>query len=371
MKSYKFKLYNSKKQKHLHRRVAMAGRIYNHIIALHKRYFSLTGKYIPKYTMAKHIAKMRRRKFPEWSVVGSQAIQNIVFRIDFGYQKFFRKENKRPPSFRKLTKFKSFTLTQAGWKLEQGAVKIGKHTFKYVNSRDIEGTPKVLHVKRDAVGDFFIIVVTDFVQTNNQFKSGKMAGFDFGLKKFLTSSDNKDIDCPLFFKENIKAIKKANKNLSSKKKGSKNRKKARKQLARVHRKIKNCRDDWQWKTAKQLADNYDYLFFEDLNIEGMKKLWGRKVSDLSFYSFMQKLEHQCVKTGTVIQKIGRWSPSSKACSVCGCLNTDLALSDREWTCVHCNALHDRDRNASYNIFTAGASAAGLGDIRPALQAVAV
>ena len=372
MKSYKFKLYKTKKQRNLHRSVAVAGMIYNHIIALHKRYYNLTGKYISKYIMAKHIAKMKRHKYPEWKVVGSQAIQNIVFRIDFGFQKFFRKENKRPPTFRKLCKFKSFTLTQAGWKLGDGYVKIGKQIFKYFNSRKIEGMPKCLHIKRDAVGDFYIIVVTDFVEIKpNQFKSGKMAGFDFGLKKYLTSSDNNDIECPQFFKQNIKAIKRVNNYLSSKKKGSKNRSKARKRLARVHRRIKNCRNDWQWKTAKQLADNYDYLFFEDLDIDGMKKLWGRKVSDLAFSSFMTKLEQQCDKVGTVIQKIDRWNPSSKTCHICGCLKNDLSLSDRIWTCDHCGIVHDRDRNAAYNILTVGASTVGLGDIRPEFPAIAV
>lgn len=169
MKSYKFKLYKSKKQHKLHNRVHVAGQIYNHVIALHKRYYRLTGNYIPKYQLTKHIAKMKRNKHSEWKVVSSQAIQNIVFRIDYGYQKFFRKENKRPPMFRKIKKFKSFTLTQAGWKLGDGYIIIGKQKFRYFNSIDIQGMPKQLHVKRDALGDFYIVVVTNF-QENNPLK---------------------------------------------------------------------------------------------------------------------------------------------------------------------------------------------------------
>lgn len=372
MKSYKFKLYKTKKQRKLHNKIRVAGRIYNHIIALQKRYYRLHGKYIPKYTMTKHIAKIRRRRFPKWGIVGSQAIQNIVFRIDFGYQKFFHKENKRPPTFRKSAKFKSFTLTQAGWALGDGYVRIGKDKFKFSKSREIQGVPKQMHVKRDALGDFYIIVVTDFVEPQKGITTtSKMAGFDFGLKVFLTSSDFADIEAPLFFSKNADKIKKASQELSRKKKGSKNRSKARKSLARAYKRTSNQRADWQWKTAAMLVQKYDYLFFEDLNLTGMKSLWGRKVSDLSFNSFMSKLEQQAMKHGSVVQKIDRWSPSSKACSVCGCINTSLKLRDREWTCQDCNTHHDRDRNASYNIFTAGASAAGLGDIRPALQAIAV
>ena len=364
MKSYKYKLYKTKKQRHLHKRVYMAGRIYNHIIALHKRYYRMTGKYISKYRMTKHIAKMRRRRFPEWGIVGSQAIQNIVFRIDFGYQKFFKKENKRPPTFRKSSKFKSFTLTQAGWELGDGCVIIGKKKFKYFDSRPIEGAPKQLHVKRDALGDFYIIVVTDFCEEpKERVKTGKIAGFDFGLKVFLTSSDGNDIESPQFFKQNVKLLKKASKNLSSKQVGSKNRKKAKKQLSRIHRRIKNQRDDWQWKTAKHLADKYDFLFFEDLNLSGMKALWGRKVSDLSLHSFMVKLDHQCKKSGSINKNIDRWNPSTKTCSTCGCINNAIMLDVREWDCPHCESHHNRDRNASYNILSAGASAVGLGDVR--------
>lgn len=148
MKTYRFKLYKTKKQKDLHRRVRVAGEIYNHLIALHKRYYRLTGKYISKRKMQNHLPKLKRySRFSHWKIVGSQAIQNIALRIDFGYQKFFKHENKRPPSFRKTRKFRSFTLTQAGWTLnDDHSVKIGRKTYKFWKSQDIKGKPKLIHV---------------------------------------------------------------------------------------------------------------------------------------------------------------------------------------------------------------------------------
>jgi len=118
MKTYRFKLYRTQKQKHLHLRVRVAGEIYNHLIALHKRYYSMFGKYPSKHKMQNHLVKLKKYdRFSHWAIVGSQAIQQINIRIDLGYKKFFKRENKRPPTFRKLRRFKSITLTQAGWVL--------------------------------------------------------------------------------------------------------------------------------------------------------------------------------------------------------------------------------------------------------------
>ena len=147
--------------------------------------------------------------------------------------------------------------------------------------------------------------------------TGKSAGFDFGLKTFLTPSDDtKEIDAPLFFKQGVKEIKKASKALSSKKKGSNNRKKARLNLARVHKRIANQRRDYHFKTANQLAEKYDYLFFEDLHIKAMQMMWGRKISDLGFHNFLRIQEHCCKKSGSEIGYIDRFFPSSKLCHVC-------------------------------------------------------
>lgn len=121
MKTYKFKLYQHKRNKHLHRTINAASNIYNHCIAMHKRYYRMFGKHLNKNKLMKHIAKLRNKN-EYWQLVGSQATQDIIQRIDRAYQLFFKHHKKgvRPPNFRKRIKYKSFTLKQAGYKFLSG-----------------------------------------------------------------------------------------------------------------------------------------------------------------------------------------------------------------------------------------------------------
>ena len=127
----------------------------------------------------------------------------------------------------------------------------------------------------------------------------------------LTASDNEDIKAPLFFKQNANDIKKANRILSRKKKGSN---------------------------------------------QGMQKRWGRKISDYGFSEFIKILEYKARKVGSIVQKIDRYYPSSQICHVCGTKNPETKnLAVREWICAKCKTSHDRDRNAAINIWKVGAS----------------
>ena len=291
MKTYKFKLYNSKKNRHLHRQINAAGSIYNHCIALHKRYYKIFGKHLNLYKLMKHIAKLRKR-IKYWQQVGSQAVQDICQRIDKAYKLFFKqsKSGTRPPNFKKTRKYKSYTLKQAGYKfLGDNKVRIGNKTYKFSKSREIQGKIKTLTVKRNPLGELFILVVTDHVDDTLGVVTGKIAGFDFGLKTFLTASDLKIIKSPLFFSEFSSLLKAASRKLSGKQKGSNNWHKAKDHLNRVHQRISHKRKDWFWKLAHELTDEYDVLIFEDLNLRGMKKLWGRKVSDLAFSTFLVRV----------------------------------------------------------------------------------
>ena len=133
----------------------------------------------------------------------------------------------------------------------------------------------------------------------------------------------------------------------------------------MHRRIKNCRDDWQWKTAMAIVRDCDIICIEDLNLDGMKRLWGRKVSDLGFAEFVGKLEYLAWKYGKEVRKVDRWMASSQTCSVCGYKNpVTKDLRVREWECPHCHAMHDRDINAAKNILLAGTSASGRDVVRP-------
>ncbi len=371
MKTYKFKLYNSKKNRQLHRQINAAGSIYNHCIALHKRYYKIFGKHLNLYKLMKHIAKLRKR-IKYWQQVGSQAVQDICQRIDKAYKLFFKqsKSGTRPPNFKKTRKYKSYTLKQAGYKFsEENKVRIGKKTYKFSKSREIKGKIKTLTVKRNRLGELFILIVTDYIDESFGVVTGKIAGFDFGLKTFLTASDLKAIKSPLFFNEFRSKLKAASRKLSSKKKGSNNWYKAKDNLNRVHEQISHKRRDWFWKLAHQLTNEYDVLIFEDLNLNGMKKLWGRKVSDLAFSTFLEILETVANAKGKNVHFIDRFYPSSKTCFDCGYHNKELSLKDRSWDCPNCGEI-DRDFNAAKNIQREGASSLGLGDVSHSLSAIA-
>jgi putative transposase len=195
------------------------------------------GKHLSCAKLQAHIAKLRKRN-PFWQSVGSQAVQDICQRIEKAYQLFFKHNKKgvRPPGFKKVKKYKSFTLKQAGYKFLGGnRVKIGNRVYQFWKSREIEGTVKTLTIKRTPLGELFmVIVVDDVLNTEIQFKTGKIAGFDFGLKTFLTCSDGSNIKSPQFLKQSLSAIKKASRQHSKKLKGSSNRERARKNLVRKH-----------------------------------------------------------------------------------------------------------------------------------------
>ena len=220
-------------------------------------------------------------------------------------------------------------------------------------------------VKRDSLSDIYVFIVCEVDQPQVLARTGEMVGYDFGLKTYLKASDGSDIESPLFFKQNAAAIKKLNRELSRKVKGSKHRKQTRLKLARVHKKTADRRKDFQFKIAYELCGRYAVICIEDLNIKAMQRLWGKKISDLSHSGFIKILKYAASITGTEVVEISRWYPSSKTCSACGYVLDELPLRVREWECPECGAHHDRDFNAATNIIREGASSLGLDTVRPA------
>ena len=363
-------MYSNHGNVELHQTIDGHADVWNHCVALERRYYAIYGKYISKFRLINHISKLKRLpKFAHWNQLPSQSIQDVATRLDKGYQAMFeaRASGRKwgRPRFKARRKYKSFTLLQAGWELLPGnRIRIGKRIYHYFKSRDVFGNPKRCTIKRDAVGDVYICILTDYVEPDlNRVMTGKIAGFDFGLKRYLTGHNGHDIDSPEFFKRSINAINRANGNHSRKRKGSHNRERARLDLARKHRKIERQREDFHWKLAHQLTDEYDEIRLEDLNLKGMKALWGRKVSDLGFADFVKKLVYVAKRKGVKIKFIDKWYPSSKTCSTCGAVNQALNLRDRNWQCNECGTVHDRDRNAAINIYRVGASTLEGEDVR--------
>lgn len=375
MRTYQFKLYHSKRNRYLHQQIDIAGCIYNHCIALHKRYYRFYGKYLDIYQLQKHLTKLKKvSKYSFWNLLGSQAIQEITERIDKGYKRFFdfvRKKSTQkvsPPGFKKVKKYKSFTLKQSGWGLDGNRIRIGKHYFGYFASRPIEGNVKTVTIKRDSCGDLFIFFACELEEQLKLPMTGKSAGFDFGLLTFLTPSNGEDILAPLFLKRSLRQLRTCQKSLSRKEKGSNHRKQAKVKVAKLHRRISNLRRNYHFQLGKQLCVEYDNLYFEDLNMKGMQSLWGRKIGDLGFSEFLKILESQATKYDKKVHYVDRYFASTKTCSRCGYKKEQLSLKERMFCCDNCSIVIPRDKNAAICIEKVGTSTFGLDIVRPVIVA---
>lgn len=370
MMTYEYTLYESHRNAYLGRMLREACFVWNHALALQRRYYALFKGYIDVYRMQRHFRKCIKR-----FLLHSQTVQEILQRLNQAYQRFFKKLAKRPPKFKKAEQFSSFVFKgSGGYKLDKNKIKIKKISkcFGFFLSRPYSGKVKNVRIKRRPTGQYSLYIVTDVAprayvkipkqaaakgkedgKTHNGAAPNNAVGMDFGIKTFLTLSDGTTRTCPEYLRKSLSKISTLNRNLSKCKKGSSNYKAIKAKLARLHEYIADCRRDWHWKLAHELCRQFDIICIEDLNISGMKKLWGRKVSDMAFTSFVEILNHVASKYGVRIKKVGRYYASSKTCSACGNVNHSLTLKERTWVCPKCGAVHDRDLNAAINILNTG------------------
>ena len=378
MRNTKHKLFQDKTLRPLHDDLNICGVVRNHFIALSMRYYRRYGKGKPSYQkMSKHLTKLKRlEKYKHWNIPYAWSLQNILKRLAQSFREI-KTLGRGHPQFKSCKKHKGMTFdgTQAPIekvleKQKQARnhptyrIRLKGRWYRFALHREIKGQITQVQVARDALGDVYITLTEDYSEVKIEPKTGKAEGFDFGIKDFLTGSDGHRYTSPMFYKHNAEKLAKAQRQHSRKVKGSNNQERSRKDIARIHKKTANQRTDHHWKLAIELCQKYDILFFEDLNLRGMKALWGKQVSDLAFGEFYQKLKHQSKKRIRSVLKIRRWTPTTKCCSVCEHKNETLTLADREWTCPECNTVLDRDQNAAINILKEGLASFGLGVVRP-------
>ena len=349
MLSYEYKLYRTKKTKHLDNILREACFVWNHALSLQKRYYKLYRKYIPAVRMQKHFAKRISRTY-----MHSQTTQEVLQRLDTAYARFFKHLAVRPPKFKKHSDFKSFVFKQhGGYSLCGNVFHLNsvQKDYRFSLSRPYEGNVKQVRLKRSPKGDWYLYVITDAKQQPiAKSHDGASIGIDFGLKTYMTFSDGETLQHPQYLKQDLKALRTLSRN-HSKVHGSR-KEYARQSLASLHEHIANRRKDYQWKLAHEICRRYDYIFIEDLCLAGMTKLWGRKMADLAHGQFVRILCEVANKYGCTVHKIDKWFPSSKLCD-CGYVNKALMLSDREWVCPECGQIHDRDVHAAINILRRG------------------
>ena len=363
MKTYKFKLCHQKRTKYLDHQLWIACNVYNHCIALCKRYYRLYKKTLNKYRLQKHLTKLKNNiaKYSFWNEIPAHAIKDITERIHRAYKLWWnnlkKKKKGAPPKFRSWRKYKSFSYDSMGQKIIKGnKIKIAGKEYKFSKSREIEGKIKLLTIKRDSCGDYFVYLVCDNPETKIGTKLGESIGFDFGFKGKILVAENPedDVSAPNFFLKQKNTVSRANRKLSLKRLRSNNRRKAKLELAKLHRKIANQRKDYHWKLARELCTKYSTICFEDLNMRWMQRGHGKKVMDYGFAEFLNILEYVALQFGTQVVRIDKFYPSSQLCSNCGFQNKEVKdVRIREWDCPNCGKHHNRDRNAAKNIHNEG------------------
>lgn len=369
IKAFKFKLYRSNKNQKLQQQLNIACEIWNYCISMQRKSYEWFNTQIHKYDLQHRLVLLKKRPVhAHWNKLMAKSIEDIVNRIDLAYKAFFRniKQKKKAsiPHFISRKHYKSFSYQTPGKNLtKDGKIRINGVWYNIFDWREIEGTPKQVTVSKDSTGDFWVVVTCElqdeYPQPTDEFEPA--VGLDFGLGKFLTSSDGKgDIDEPKFLMKALDKLKKKCRKFSAKKPGSHNSERARLELARLHRNIANQRDYFQWQAAGKLVNMYKTICIEDLDLHGMmegvnKKLKCRRnIHDLSFASFVEKLKYLASKKGVRVIQAGRWYPSSQICHKCGHKNPQMKnLSNRTLVCTNCGETIDRDRSAAINILNEG------------------
>ena len=350
MISYKYKLYRTKNTRHLDNMLSEACFVWNHALSLQKRYYRIYGKYVSSARMQKHFAKRIKRTY-----LHSQSVQEVLQRLDTAYTRFFKHIAKRPPKYKKASDFTSFCYKQGGFSLCGNVFHVNsvKKDYRFSLCRPCEGKVKQVRVKRSHLNEWYIYVITDArPKSYTKAHDGASVGIDFGLKTYMTFSDSEKLSHPQFLKRDLKRLQKASRRHSRCAKGSHHREQARLALCRLHESVSDKRRDFQWKLAHDLCKRYDHIFIEDLSLNGMSRLWGRKMSDLGHSSFCGILEQVAAKYGCTVHKIDKWFPSSKLCD-CGYKNDNLSLNERTWVCPQCGQIHDRDVHAAEMILRRG------------------
>ncbi len=324
--------------------------------------------YADYHAMCAHVKELKRTTHPHWNALPSQAIQEELKRIHLAYDRFFKKLGGKPKRKPKH-KFKSITFPgHAGWSLKNNRITL---TFRKWNPDtrkwQYDRVPYTFHkhhqwhgilsritIKRDSCGDYWLYLITTYTDFKPLPATGQSVGADFGMKDaYLTLSTGEKKQHPQPLKHSLKKLRHLNKSLSRKQKGSNGWWRCVRQIARLYRKISNQRKDFHWQLASELCKKFDTIAIETLNLNGMKRLWGRKVSDLAFYQFVEILKYKCSKHKRELRQVGQWTATTKPCSDCGFHNENLTLNDRQWRCPECGSHHDRDINAAINILRAG------------------
>lgn len=361
LKTYKYRIYPTKEQTDLFAKHFGCVRfIYNWGLSKKIEEYQKNKRSLSYFDLSKELTLLKKQEEYKWlREVSVSALQQSLRHLDNAFTKFFR-EKKGFPNFKtKKNNLNSYSLPEKvkiDFKNKKIILPKFKNGIKTKIDRIFEGKIKTCTIKKTSTNKYFI---TMLVLDENLFpikpviEEKTSIGIDLGLKTFATLSTGEKIENQKYLIKFTPRLKILQKRLSKKEKNSKNYTKAKLKLALLHEKINNCRNDFLHKLTHRLThDNQmNTLCLETLNVKGMIKNHNlaRSINDVAWSKFNEYIDYKTKWYGKNLIRIGRFEPSSKICSVCGNINNDLKLWDREWVCPVCKSDLDRDTNAAKNI----------------------
>ena len=370
-RAYKYRFYPTQAQEHLMRQTFGCVRfVYNRGLDIKSRAWSTESKNVSQVELSRQLTQWKKEQETSWlSDVPSQVLQQSLRNLESAYSNFFKKRAKYP-RFKKRNGKQTARFTNQSVRFKDGQVYLPKMSepLNIVWSRPLPEnyTLNSVTVSLDKSGRWFVsFSLTEEIEELPQ--RTERVGVDLGITSLVTLSTGEKIANQKFEQKDRKRLAKAQRRLSKKQKGSKNRDKARNKVARIYARMADRRIDTLHKITTRLVRENQTIAIEDLNVAGMTKNHNlaRAISDASFGEFRRQLEYKSDWYGRDLIVVDRFFPSSKTCHECGSYREKMPLNIREWTCPDCGTNHDRDVNAAKNILAAGLAVSVCGDkVRP-------
>src|SRR6266516_5705771 len=370
-KAYKYRFYPSDEQKRvLAQTFGCCRYVYNWALRQRTDAYYQRGERMYYKGTAQRLVLLKKQEETVWlNDVSSVPLQQALRHLDKAFRNFFDGRSNYP-TFKKKRNQQAATYANNAFIWKDQALTLAKMDapLSIVWHRPLPDgcKPSSVTVTKDEAERYFVsILVEEDIKALEV--SPKTVGLDLGLKSMVITSDGHTYGNPKFFSKNEKKLAKAQRRHAKKKKGSKNRNKARLKVARLHQKISDRRRDYQHQLSASVIRENQVVCVESLHVKNMVKnpCLAKAISDVGWSEFIRQLEYKAEWYGRTIVKIDKWYPSSKRSFDCGHLLDSLPLDVRSWACPECGVVHDRDINAAQNILAAGLAVAACGEaVRP-------
>jgi len=370
-RAFKYRFYPTPEQETLLRRTMGCTRlVYNRALAVRTQAWYDEKKRVGYSDTSALLTEWKKQDDLQFlNEVSCVPLQQGLRHLQKAFSNFFEGRAKYP-TFKKKRNGGSAEFTKSAFKFRNGQVFLAKCSeplpIRWSRELPKGATPTTITVKLSPAGRWTVSLLVD-VEIEPLPPCSNEIGVDLGVTSLVALSDGEKIANPKGFNAKRGKLKKAQKALSRKQKGSNNRHKARLKVAKVHQEIADARKDFLHKLTIRLVRENQTIAVEDLSVKNMVK--NRKlalsITDASWGELVRQLEYKCDWYGRTLVKIDRWFPSSKRCGKCGHIVEKLPLNIREWDCPNCDAHHDRDINAAQNIVAAGLAVKVCGaNVRP-------